>query len=65
MTAHIAEFKITDMKPRILSSRTAHQNKWYKVRHDELEWAPDKKGEYFVVEGWEGVAIVAVQDNKI
>jgi len=53
------------MKPKILSSEIAHQNPWYHVRHDKLEWPDGHRGEYFVVEGWSGCAIVAVKDGRI
>ncbi|MHB8831419.1 MAG: NUDIX domain-containing protein [Patescibacteria group bacterium] len=53
------------MKPRILSSEIAHQNPWYHVRHDKLEWPDGHCGEYFVTEGWSGCAIVAVNEGRL
>lgn len=53
------------MKPKILSTEIAHQNRWYHVRHDVLEWPNGHKGEYFVIEGWEAVGVIVVQDGKI
>lgn len=53
------------MIPRKLSSEIAHKNPWYQVRHDKVEWPNDYQGDYYVIEGWEGVAVIAIQDDKI
>jgi len=53
------------MIPRKLSSEIAHKNPWYHVRHDKLEWPDGHQGEYFVVEGWTGCAVVVVQEGKL
>ncbi|MFA6099628.1 MAG: NUDIX hydrolase [Patescibacteria group bacterium] len=53
------------MPPRQLSTEIAHENPWYYVRHDKVEWPNGHEGDYFIVDGEAGCAIIVVQDDKL
>lgn len=53
------------MLPRQLSTEIAHENPWYQVRHDKVEWPNGHQGDYYIVEGWVGCAVIAIQDDKL
>ncbi len=53
------------MKPAVTSSEIAHQNPWYRIRHDTLIWPNGKAGQYFVAEVLDGAMAVCVKDNCV
>jgi len=53
------------MKPTITSTEIAHQNPWYRIRHDQLLWPNGKTGQYFVAEILDGAMAVCVKDNYV
>lgn len=53
------------MKPTVTSSEIIHENPWYRVRHDKLIWPNGKPGNYYVSEYRPGVAILAIQEQRL
>ncbi len=53
------------MKPTVTSSEIAHQNPWYRIRHDTLLWPNGKTGQYFVAEILDGAMAVCVKDGCV
>ncbi len=53
------------MKPTLVSSEIAHQNPWYRIRHDTLVWPNGKPGNYYVAEILDGAMTVCVKDGCV
>lgn len=53
------------MKSIVHASEIAHENPWYKIRHDKLTWPNGKPGNYYVIETPETACVIAEQDGKI
>lgn len=53
------------MQPVQLSTTTEIENRWCRVRKDRVRWPNGYEGDYFVMEGWTAVGVVAIQDDKI
>lgn len=52
-------------KPKVHASHIVHENPYWCVRHDELEWPSGEMGNYYVGEFRGTVTIVCVQDGKV
>jgi 8-oxo-dGTP pyrophosphatase MutT (NUDIX family) len=56
---------MTDDRPQVTATRTVYENRWLKVREDELRWPDGSPGVYAVVEKAPAAVIAAVQDDQV
>ena len=52
------------MKPTVTSSEIAHQNPYYRIRHDTLQY-PDRVGHYYVAESGPAALIIVIRDEQV
>lgn len=57
--------RILPMKPTLLSSEIIHENPWYRVRHDRLEWSKGAQGNYYVVQFNGTSGVICIRENEI
>lgn len=51
-------------KPTVTKTSIAHENRYYKIRHDELLFPNGHKGDYWVLEKVDGAGVIAELDGK-
>jgi ADP-ribose pyrophosphatase len=52
------------MKPQVTSSEIVHENPWYRIRHDTLQY-PDRTGHYYVAETPKTALVIAQRGDQI
>jgi 8-oxo-dGTP pyrophosphatase MutT (NUDIX family) len=52
-------------RPRVTGSRTIYENRWMRLREDELVWPDGSPGVYAVVEKAPAAVIAAVEDDHV
>ncbi len=51
--------------PEVTASRTVYENRWLRLREDELVWPDGTPGVYAVVEKAHAAVVAAVQDDHV
>ncbi len=52
-------------RPEVTASRTVYENRWIRLREDELVWPDGSPGLYAVVEKAHAAVVAAVQDDHV
>lgn len=52
-------------RPRVTASRTVYENRWMRLREDELVWPDGSPGLYAVVEKAPAAVVAAVEDDHV